>query len=189
MKCFEIKFRQVLPGINVKQSGNQTFVALADNLNYPGRKIFLTNGLVDQMHADRDLTGFRKGELILQGDGSYWLGPEDRQSHSALVCFKDRTDWPGGALKVGLSNDRFSVVSESSATSRADNAGTTYTAQGFLAVMAAGEKLDVKHLISYRVPGSGFSLCRPLNTAQYQNHITPFCTIGFDGTSITLSQD
>ena len=189
MKCFEIRHRQVVPGISVKQSGNQTFVALAENINFPGRKIFLTNRLIDQMYAERDQTCFRRGELILQGDGNYWLGPEDWQSESALICFKDNTDWPGGALKVGLSNDRRSVVSENSVTSRTDNAGTTYTALGFLAVLDIGKQLEVKHVIRCKVPGSGFSLCRPFNTAEYENHVTPFCTISFDGTKVTLSQE
>jgi hypothetical protein len=188
MKCFEYRQGYIFPGMAITHANNQSYIDLAGPGYEPECKVFLTDQLIDQLYDSQELSHLYFAELVLQGDGRYWLARPKSSAKVgfALIRFTAQKQEPG-EYKVDLRNGRDSVVLMSKERRYGDR--TVFYSLGFITHLAPGEMITVRHELTYKVPGTGRTLCQPFNKALYARHVAARTTICYDGTNVDVSHD
>ncbi len=188
MKCFEIVDHKIVPGFPVKTGSKinpQTYVSLAAGGGQDGLKVFLTRELIDLLQEDRSNRVYN-AELLLQGDGTYWLKPSARKSSSALIMFNEsmrKMRWSSNSLIAGLFHHCDAAVEETVCSS-VNTEDCHYL--GFITVLKAEGEIEVGVEEQRSVPGTGRTILRPFRRLRRERHDSLVYTIKNDGAKVSL---
>lgn len=187
MKCIEVFDYRTEAGFPFVL-GSQCYVSLATIGERDGRRVFLTSELIDQLLVSGDERIYN-AELVRQGDGTYWLKPETRQSSSVLILCNEKIKYgkhPNQRqLTAALTGYHF-VVSETVGEVTSANDGETYHALGFIAELSLKGVIYVSTIEQKQIPGSGRSWRRPFNRARFGSYYLDRYNIKSDGEKISL---